>query len=56
MKEKIDYLMWMLYSSSISVLDVLVAIIIGAFGGWFWILFVLWFFYSSKQKIKYDGV
>lgn len=56
MKEKIDYLMYLLYSSSVSVLDILVAVIVGTLGGWFWFLFIPWFFYSSKQKIKYDGV
>lgn len=56
MKEKIDYLMFLLYSSSVSVLDILVAVIVGTLGGWFWFLFIPWVFYSTKQKIKYDGV
>lgn len=56
MKEKIDYLLILLYSSSVSVLDILVAVVVGTLGGWFWFLFIPWFFYSSKQKIKYSGV
>lgn len=56
MKEKIDYLMSTLYRSSVSILDILVAVIIGHLGGLYLLLFIPWFLYSNHQKIKYDGV
>jgi hypothetical protein len=54
MSNVIDKAMWFLYSSSISLLDVFVVIILSSLGAWYWLLMLPWFLYSSKQKQKYD--
>ena len=55
----LDELMFQLYSSSLSIMDVLVITLISVLAQevhWaIWIMMVPWIMYSAHQKIKYDN-
>lgn len=55
----LDELMFQLYSSSLSIMDILVITAIAGLANAFhwsiWILFVPWIMYSAHQKVKYDN-
>lgn len=58
MKNFIDELMYQLYSSSLSLMDIIAIFAISGLANEFhwsvWFLLIPWIFYSAYQKIKYD--
>jgi hypothetical protein len=58
MTKFLDTFMQWVYSSSLSIMDIWVIMIIGELGTqfsmWIWVLIIPWCIYSAKQKLKYD--
>ena len=54
----LDELMFQLYSSSLSIMDVCVITAIAGLANMYhwsiWFLVIPWIFYSANQKLKYD--
>ena len=58
MKNFIDEILYQLYSSSLSIMDVIAISAISGFAGMYhwsvWFLLIPWIGYSAYQKVKYD--